>query len=308
MKDVLSKLDEKHRENVVHVKEDGTIISNKKQLKEEFITKNAKLIGKDGKLIKKPSAWVKDEKTEPDQPSLLPLSIQSTGWKYPDYQSENVNSGPYRRVFSNTGYSRLRGNLSLPAKNNGVYMSSLNDKAYAYTGAVDSGGKGIDIGLAYNYESGDQAHQESWGMFMAGSSNVTMPSNKNFQGGQTVYIDFYTWATNAVALYAEGYNRAGYFVGSTLTAELGSSYKFYADGTGMKVKRITSIAQSPQNLTSGSEINYVGWNNIEIGQRYNPAVSQNWGLFYGYPKTSILVDYTDQSNEKVRVKTGTLYP
>lgn len=312
IKEIMSLLDEKHRENVIHINADGSIVSNKKQLKEDFKVKNKQLLDDSGKLKELPAQWVKTENVEEDKVGAKSnLGVTSTGWKYPDYQSENANSGPYRRVLSGTGYSRLRANLEVPKKGAGIYMASgTNDKAYVYTGAIDSGGKGIDIGLAYNYESGTEAWKESWGMFVKGAneSTIHMPDNYNFQGGQSIYMDFYVLATNYVGLYAEGYNRAGYFVGGALSADLGSSYKFYSDGTGMKIKRITSIAQAPQNLNSGSELNYVRWSNVEIGQRYNPVASQDWGLFYGYPQTSILVDYTSQNEEKVRIKAGTLTP
>lgn len=260
IKEIMYLLDEKHRQNVIHINADGSIVSNKKQLKEEFKTKNKSLLDNSGKLKELPSQWVKTEIAEevkPDTGAKLNLGVASTGWKYPDYQSENANSGPYRRVYSGTGYSRLRASLEVPKKGAGIYMANgTNDKAY----------------------------------------------------GQSIYMDFYVLATNYVGLYAEGYNRAGYFVGGALTAELGSSYKFYSNGSGMKIKRITSIAQSPKNLNSGSELNNVRWSNVEIGQRYNPVASQDWGLFYGYPRTSILVDYTSQNEEKVRVKAGTLTP
>lgn len=311
IKEVMLLLDKEHRENVIHINEDGSIISNRKQLLEDFKEKNKELLDSSGKFKERPANWIKNEVFPNDrEQNFDSASLLSTGWKYPDYQSENVNSGPYRRVYSNVGYSRLVTDVWVPSRSSGIYMASGNDKAYVYTGAVDSNGKGIDIGLAYNYEQGPYKWNETWGVFIKGAndSTIDMPEEYNFVGGQSVVMDFYTWANNAVALFSAGYTKAGNYAGGTMTAELGSSYRFWIDGTGMKVKRITSIAQAPQNLNSGSELNYVHWTNVRIGQRYNPATSQDWGLFYGYPRTSILVDYTSQSDEKVWVKAGTLTP
>lgn len=309
IQEVMLKLDKEHRENVIHINEDGSVISNRKQLLEDFKEVNKHLLDSSGKLKAKPSEWVKDEMIPNDLTNTIMPSLLSTGWKYPDYQSENVNSGPYRRVYSNVGYSHLATDVYVPSRSSGINMTGT-DKAYVYTGAVDSNGKGIDIGLAYNYEQGPYPWNETWGMFIAGAKagTIQFPNEFNFVGGQSIAMNFYVTATNAVAMYSAGYNKIGNYVGGTMTAELGSTYNFNVDGIGMKVKRITSIAQSPQNLNSGSELNYVQWIDVRIGQRYNPTTSQDWGLFYGYPRTNILVDYTSQSDEKVWVKAGTLTP
>lgn len=313
IKEVMLKLDKGHRENVVHINEDGSVISNKKELLDEFKKINKDKLDNDGRLKLKPKDWVyQDTQTQVSEKALPASVLSSTGWKNPDYESENANSGPYRRVLTGNGYSRLVTDVWVPKKSDGgIYMKSgTNDKAYVYTGAIDKNGKAIDIGLAYNYESGPYAWNESWGMFVKGAKDetITMPNIANFQGGQFVVMDFYVAATNYVALFCSGYNNAGVYGGGTLTAELGSSYSFYADGTGMKLKRITSIAQDPQNLSSGSELKYVHWTNVRIGQRYNPSESQDWGLFYGYKRTNVLVDYTSQNEEKVWIKCGTLTP
>ncbi|SCW83631.1 hypothetical protein SAMN04487970_10624 [Paenibacillus tianmuensis] len=302
LKLVMSKLDEKHRQDVIHINRDGSVISNKSDNVKKFKEGNKEKLDATGKLNMSASDWgIRDINT------IKPVNIESlsTGWKHPDDESENVNTGPYRRALSNVGYSRLVADVWLPKKGDGLYISNNgNEKAWAYTGAIDKDGDSIDIGLAYNYESGPNAWDETWGMAIKGANNVTLPAEKNFQGGQYITLDFYVWANNAVALFAAGYNRQGYYVGSTLTAELPWRYDFYANGEGMKVKRITSIAQLNQDLNSGSVFKYAHWSNVKIGQRYNPSISQDWGKFYGYPRNRILVDYTSQSDEKVWIQTA----
>ncbi|WP_163857347.1 hypothetical protein [Paenibacillus elgii] len=310
LKEVLSKLDEKHRENVIHINIDGSIISNRssnlkslKELNKNKLDRNGNLKINTEELVTKS---IDADKEKGKVPALL-----GTGWKYPDYESENVKTGIYRRAVSNVGYSRLVTDIWLPKKGNGIYITdSSNEKAWAYTGAIDKDGDSIDIDLAYNYNDGPNPWDDVWGMTIHGAKEGTIvtPPEHNFQGGQSIVMDFYVYATNSVALFCAGYNRAGYYVGSTLTAELPWRYDFYGDGSGMKVKRITSIAQVNQNLNSGSEFNHANWTNVRIGQRYNPAQSQDWGLFYGFPRNQILVDYTSQSEEKIWLKAGRLYP
>ena len=73
----------------------------------------------------------------------------------------------------------------------------------------------------------------------------------------------------------------------------------------MAVKRITTIGQSPQNLSSGSYLKNVNWQNVKVGTTSGSEVLMT-AESCAYQTSNALVDWTSQANEKVWVKAGIL--
>ncbi|HAG10757.1 MAG TPA: hypothetical protein DCK76_05100 [Desulfotomaculum sp.] len=322
MKDIMEHLDKEDRENVLYIALDGSYYANKASLLAEFKKQNEGKFDATGKLkLLTNEIPLIDEGninsiTKPDVTTLTEetgLTATSSGYQHPSSQCTNNNSGPYRKVLSKSGYSRLIANIYLPAKPNEAVMTpsaTSGDKGYIYTGAVTSGGQ-IDMGLALNYEAGPAPTNETWGMFVTGASSVITPDYGNYKMGTSVYMKYYTPQNNQAALYCSGYDKAGNPSIHTLVVAVSTSLNFKTSGVGMQIKRITSIGQikNHQDLTTGSFIKNVGWSNVKIGTTSGSEVlmnSSNTSSMCGYKTSNVLVDYTNQANEKVWVKCGNL--
>lgn len=345
LKDIMAHLDKEDRENVIFIAEDGWFTANKLELIEEFKKQNKDKVDKDGKLkeidlvpqeslvnvYEKVCTENHNNQTESLQESSL-VSVTPTGYQPPSTQLPSANSGPYRRVLSVTGNSRLTSNIYLPDKalseaymnpqavttcthldpNTGLPLhSSTGDQGYIYTGAVTSGGQ-IDMGLALNYASGSNPWNETWGMFVHGHSSVVQSQFGNYKMGQTIFMKYYTPQDNQAALYVAGKDKAGVKIENTLVVEVSSSKNFKANGQGMKLKRVTSVAQNTghEKLTTGSFIKNIGWYNVKIGTTSGSEVlmnSSNTESSGGYKIENVRIDYTDPANEQLWVKCGTSF-
>jgi hypothetical protein len=174
----------------------------------------------------------------------------------------------------------------------------------------------ISIGLQYNNSTpNNNPWDNTWAMFLRGASNISYPIYQNFQPAQWVYMKFYVPADNNVALNVSGYDINGVMRSSTLTGSTSWLTDFKANGTGMNIKKVTSMAQiSPDNLTTGSQLGSkttpVAWENGRIGKGNdeNNLSPMTIGWFCGYNPTNVLVDFTDHNNEKIVVGTLTLTP
>jgi len=304
---VMKSLDPEDRKNVVYIREDGSFLANRDELLKEFMESNKNRIGVDGKLVLTDSAHKTLDSTQIETSQHVLHDEVTLAYANPINACPSVNSGPFRRVTSTTGYSRLTADIYLPSKTLGeVYIKSgTNDKGYIYSGAVTSLG-GIDFGLATNYTEGPYYWDETWGIFVIGG--VTTDPFGNYRFGQTVFFKYYTPADNQAAVYVAGEDKYGNFLERTVVAQV-TGKNFRADGTGMKIKRVTSIGQSPEDLTSGSYLKNVHWNNVKIGTTSGSEVLMTASMTSescGYKTSNVLVDFISYSNEKVWVKAGTL--
>ncbi|UUZ83504.1 hypothetical protein LJK88_06490 [Paenibacillus sp. P26] len=319
---VMATLDKEDRENVLFIDQDGSVIANKPQLVEEFKKQNKDKFDSSGKLKIKDDKPIKEEK--PDDSCKIDattlLSLASTGWKNAESNCGTTDrTGPYRRVISDKGYSRLHSYIYVPSKASGLYInpnSTKGDTAYIYTGATDKDGDSVDIGLQYNNPTGNNyPWDNTWAIFLRGASNVSVPTYSNFQPAQWVLMKFYVPSDNSVALNVTGYDSSGVMRSSTITGTLGWTKDFRADGTGMNIKKVTSIAQiSPDDLTTGSQLGSkttpVRWENGSIGKGNdaNSVAPMTIGWFCGYNTNNVLVDFTDHNNEAIIVGTMTFTP
>lgn len=129
-------------------------------------------------------------------------------------------------------------------------------------------------------------------------------------------MKFYIPQNNKIAIEVTGTTKKNNII-ETYTALVSVSGwfpNFNANGDKVTLRRVTSIAQTEgkENLNTGSILgtsaNYVSWENVRIGTSEGSLSSQAVGYFCGYQMSNVLVDYTNQANEKVRIKTGTLTP
>ncbi|RAU96857.1 hypothetical protein [Paenibacillus sp. YN15] len=319
---VMKTLDVEDRENVLYIREDGSFIANKPEVAEEFKKQNMDKLDTEGRLLIQSDQAIKEEK--PSDKCKVDSSksalLASTGWKNADESCGGVNTGAFRRVISDKGFSRLHTYIHLPSKTGGgLYINSSStkgDTAFIYTGATDKDGDSVDIGLQYNNSSpNNYPWDDTWAMFLRGDNGQTAPTYANFKPGQIILMKFYVPSNNNVALNVTGYDKSGVMRNSTLTGTVSWLRNFKADGTGMNIKRVTSMAQlPPEDLTTGS---YVGsksdpvfWDTVRIGKGNDSESVEPMtiGWFCGYQTNNVLIDFTDHNNEKIIVKTGTLTP
>lgn len=110
---VMQSLDPEDRENVFYVREDGSFLTNKKELKDEFIKNNSdKLV--DGKI----------KRNDPQAESFSEIGIQS--YQNPGQACQVLpDTGPYRRVTHTNGNYRITANIYLPDKDlSEAYMNT----------------------------------------------------------------------------------------------------------------------------------------------------------------------------------------
>lgn len=326
LRDVMRSLDPGDRNNVLYIDlEDGSFTANRLELIEEFKKQNEGKIDASGRLKKKAETLTQPASSgnyEANTDSLVRGDISTEGefttqgtWVHPSEQGEDAKSGPYRRVTSKLGYSRLLANIYLPDKAKGeVYIpssaSATKDKAYIYTGAVNVNGKQIDFGLAFNYEPdpGWEPWKETWGMILKGGEWES-GEFKNFKMGTEVFLKYYTPQDHKAALYVAGVAKNGSPTDGTVVANVPESYNFNVNGTDMRMKRVTSIAQDPQNLNTGSFVKNVVWKNVKIGTTSGsevPMDGTNSDKFVGFKIENVLVQYVSQSEETVWVATSNL--
>lgn len=210
---------------------------------------------------------------------------------------EFPGTGPYRRVYSDTGASYLSVSVFLPGSAQ-VSMSG-SDTAYVYVGGWGASGAGaVDAGFQYSPTF------NNWSLFAAGvgvgrvnygSSSTRMAAN------QTVQLSFAVTqsGTNVnLTVQATGtqINGAGLVTQSVSLANVAG----WSPGGQNTLKRMTSIAQAGgDNFTSGSRISGVAWTNAVIG--LNAASASTWagGGAQNYPTSPavVSVSYVNAANE-----------
>ena len=206
-------------------------------------------------------------------------------------------TGPYRRVYSDTGASYLSVSVFLPGSPQ-VSMSG-SDTAYVYVGGWGAGGAGaVDAGFQYSPTF------NNWSLFAAGvgvgrvnygSSSTRMAAN------QTVQLSFAVTqsGTNVnLTVQATGtqINGAGLVTQSVSLANVAG----WSPGGQNTLKRMTSIAQAGgDNFTSGSRISGVAWSNAVIGLDAASASTWTGGGAQNYPTSPavVSVSYVNAANE-----------
>jgi hypothetical protein len=326
MKEVMSSLDKEDRENVLFIAEDGTIIANKPSLKSEFIEQNKGNI-ENGKLRKATAEELQERIVKQKDQETETADFTTAAYSTPALDCTNTTpgagaTGPFRRVESTKGFTRLEADIYLPSKAaNEAYINpnsvgTSDDKGYIYTGSFIYAPNSnllnytVDLGLALNYNAGTSSSHETWGMYFNGGTLVS-GTYGNYQLGSTVFMKYYISAVDQHTLTVSGKNKAGTSVTNTVVMATTNTKGFApANASRISVRRVTSIAQNlNQEATTNSYIKNVNWTNVKVGTTSSSTVlanSSNTAYFCGYHPQNIQVDYISQSSESIWVKTGIL--
>lgn len=138
----LKLVDPSGRENVIIIDEDGTVTSYKLELLEDFQSANKGILDNEGNLKQALTPSVPDyTSTNGQYINENSMSLQSTGWKNADFACTTAKTGPFRRVTTAEGYSRMQALIQLPGKGQGITISSTasstnGDRAYVYMGQL----------------------------------------------------------------------------------------------------------------------------------------------------------------------------
>ncbi|MBJ9993252.1 hypothetical protein [Paenibacillus sp. S28] len=332
LKEVMKNLDKEDRENVFFIDEtDGFFTSNRQDRLNEYKLKYKDLVSEDGKLKKKPNYKdIVQDKSEltcetSDESAFTTFGL---GYSHPSTACASANSGPYRKVLSVPGKSRITANVYLPVKGTEIYMNpkdktvggvtkKTGDAADMYLGALNTIGTKVyqvDAGLQFNWGDGkapETPTEETWGMISLGMGSVISGSPANFKMGTTAFMKFYIPQSNQAALSVSGTAKDGTPLSQTIVWNVDSEKGFTTYGTAMQVKRITSIAQTTgyEDLTTGSYVYNAQWNDVKVGTASGTEQLMNASLTStncGYQPSNILVDWTSWAQETVKVKTGPL--
>ncbi len=210
-------------------------------------------------------------------------------------------TGPYRRVTSKTGtssqpYSYVESSVTLPTKSNIYEATGTNDTAYVYLGGSGNGTE-IDAGLQHS------PTYDNWApIILCGGVTYHPADTERFKGGQTVKLVFYVSSDNNVVLKVTGTTVSGTY--KTITTYCSKATGWKANGVGNTMKRVTSIGQKPQNLSSGSYMKNVAWNNSYIGtvSSKHKWLANDTAGYITYPNsTKVSVNYTNAGVETVSI-------
>jgi hypothetical protein len=224
-------------------------------------------------------------------------------------------TGPYHRVYSDSAYSYMSANVYLPGSSQIHLVGS--DTPYVYTGGWGLNGAGaVDAGFQYS------PTYNNWALFAGGAGYSQQGAGPDrFSASQTVSLSFAVVAAGANITdlivtatgldggnFSNGYVGNGQIIMESVTLAVNTANTGWVAGGSNTLKRMTSIAQSPQNLTDGSYINGVVWSNVMLGQTSANAVAWSGGGSQSYPSTPgvVSVNYIDAANETDSINLGPL--
>ncbi len=172
------------------------------------------------------------------------------------------STGPYRRVTSlanyswESAYAHLPGGSEISDHNDTSAPGYNGDTGYVYMGGWGQNSGSVDAGLMHS------TRYDNWApLFNIAGSGVYTYTDR-FASNQDVNIKFKIPSDNNISLTVSGIPYGG---GTTTTLTyVHAATGFVYNGTNI-LKRITSIGQSSQNLSSGSWIHNVHWYNSLIG-------------------------------------------
>lgn len=286
--EILKILPVEDRENVYYFAPDGNVYVNKQKLKANITT----------------YTQIGDNTFKTNLGEIFTGLDHSTD-KLPRLASYSCTfaHGPYRRVFSKSGYSYYSGSVYLPSdsevEDGSIPGQGNGDTAYIYTGGRSSTGTEVDAGFQHGETYDD------WALFIKPSDNSNNKQNgPRFSAGQHVDIEFSVPQDGKVSLKATGIVRGESIRTSHTLITDASGFK--ANGTGNILKRLTSIAQTTENYGSGSFVKNVKWYNSKIGTSKNNATqwlaNQTDGYcIYPSDKNVVHVNYVNAGEETVSI-------
>ncbi|WP_339303194.1 hypothetical protein [Paenibacillus sp. FSL R5-0519] len=294
--DVMARLDEEDRENVIYVAEDGAIYSNKMELKETTevydLVENNIYQSASGKELVGPGASTNDFSASAikDDTQISPAA---------EVPSPIGGSGPYRRVFSNNGYNWLSTYVTIPGAPY-VKGNVSTDVPYVYLGGWGSNGNGIDAGLQYSTAF------DNWAPTTLANGLMVPAPNTRYRSNQDIYMKFYVTNLNECTLAVSGITTTGEQLTTTIVR--GGISGWDKSGTGMRVKRMTTIGQKIEDMTTGSSIKNVRWHDITVGYYsgsnliYSSWGSGQTGGYHSVPSNKVSVNYVSPGEETVSIQ------
>ncbi|MVP01337.1 hypothetical protein EDM21_17715 [Paenibacillus sp. N10] len=296
MLDVMKNIPEEERENVIYIDDNGQVYANKPELKDVFVKTDPSadhtvtVNGGEKFTLLNESTKVRQQAAPS---AITPLAGYACG---------NAG-GPYRRVFSQPGYSWWSGKVYLPSStNNEVYVNNTNsnDTPYIYTGGhASNGASEVDAGFQYSKTYNNWAHS----IFTGGQYYHN--TSFRFKAGQTLTFKYYVPADGQVALYAAGVRYDNNAADNYTVVTNAAGWK--KSGAGNEIKRITAIASNdPQPYDTGSYLNNVKWSASMIGT--SSTSNHQWlaadtGGYCSYPNsTQVSTSFVNAGEETVNIK------
>jgi hypothetical protein len=267
---VMSNLDPEDRENVIYVDENGSIFTNKPELKQ-------------GVVLTPASEVVAAERFAGGMSVSQELAAPSC----------TSTTGPYRRVYSNASYSWLSTYVHLPGTTAEIKEYSVNgsgDTAYVYSGGWGANGDVVDAGFQHS------PTYDNWSAIITVNGSP-LSYTPRFLSNQDVNLKFYVPSNGQVALSVTGYDVSG--TKTTLT-QVRAAAGFSSSG-GNTLKRVTSIGQSVQGMYTGSYVKNVHWYSSYIGTSSTSNhvwLAADTGGYCSYPdSTKVQVNYVNAGEE-----------
>jgi len=223
-------------------------------------------------------------------------------------------NGPFRRVYSDAGYSRETGNIYLPCGATN-FQELTGQTGYIYAGGFGQNNDGLDAGFQYSIAN-------DWYTLFSRDSGTDGPNQMNAQGGhfacgQTVSYDLYSTFDSTYGLITVIVGNGSDTNGNAVTESVmdpSNSDGFPQNGAGVRLKRMTTIAQGFNDFSNGSTFGIspvdgtpqVAWSSCDIGV-FDPSNNVNTIFFWpdgnggtqNYPddSTKIVVTYYDMADE-----------
>lgn len=309
VQNVMAQLDPSDRENVTIIDGDGNIYANKPSLKNQ-VHKLIKVSGNEytddlGEKFTLPTPEPKPQGcpantdvTSVSNNTLNTDSSDSTMQISPLTASQpsctDYNNGPYRRVYSYTGYSWMNAYVHLPGGSD-IYEnnSAHGDTGFVYTGGWGNTNLAVDAGFQHS------PTYDNWAPVFTinGGSYGFTP---RLAANQDVFVKFYVPADGEVALYVAGNDTNGNKVANTYVRTDATGWT--KSGLGNLIKRMTSIGQTQgsESFTDGSYIKNVHWYSSNIGTSstnyHSWSASDTWG-YCSMPSSKISVNYVNAGEE-----------
>jgi hypothetical protein len=213
-------------------------------------------------------------------------------------------TGPYRRVFSQPGYGWLAASIYLPGGDELRESPGTNDTVYVYAGGW-GGPRGGGSGTPGSGDAVDAGFQHSpryddWALFVFAEGRIHAADPQRCRAGQEVLLQFTVPADDQVLVLATGYTLDGGEETRRLQVALRPQSGWRPGGAGIILKRMTSIAQQPQDFQTGSFLRSVRWRSSRIGT--SEAAARPWtatetGGYCSYPRDRVTVQYVSAGEE-----------
>ena len=208
-------------------------------------------------------------------------------------------TGPYWEVTSTSTHFKSTGWAQTPSTGLININSTSNDAGYMFFGCRNtSTGRACDAGIFT-----DPHLNSSWHMFMF-PNDSTKPGNGwvslqiNRPWGSTIYLIFEV-ITNGAKVTA--IDAATWVTLGTLQISVTSDWGFTPTNSNIRVYRVVSIGQKPENLKSGSWFNGAHWYNVYAYK------SSGYGLWTSTRTSGTVLYPSGTSNIHLTIPTGCQY-